>query len=203
MPKQYLKEILQKASLKDLHDFVEIKETIDKLEARKAAIERELIEINDALGKIFEKLPDLGIELPPKKRRGRRTRAEAMGVQEPPKRPKQPPLAELVKTLLRENGEPMPVDEIVDVLLNEKRYRTKSTNFISNLRVLLYHNKKGYFRRVSPGVFDLVAEEEADGETVVDDEPAPRPILRKASRSEEEEPEASDGQEEDSGTSAQ
>ena len=202
MPKQYLKEILQKVSLKDLHDFVEIKETIDKLEHRKAALERELREINDDLGKIFEKLPNLGIELPPKKRRGRRTRAEAMDRQEPPKRPKQTPLAELVKTVIQENGEPMAVDEIVHVLLNERRYRTKSTNFISNLRVLLYHNKKGYFRRVSPGVFDLVVAEEAEEETVGDNEPAPRPILRKASRDGEEETlEASEEQEEESATS--
>jgi len=59
----------------------------------------------------------------------------------------QPSISALVQEVLAEAKGPVSVKEIGETLLNEKGYKTKSKNFSNQLRVLLYQNKKGTFKK--------------------------------------------------------
>ena len=44
-------------------------------------------------------------------------------------------------------------DQSLEVLLKEKGYKTKAKNFKSQVRILLYKNEKGLFKKTGPGKF--------------------------------------------------
>ena len=63
----------------------------------------------------------------------------------------------MIAEILKEKKKPLGVNDICDALLKEKKYKTKAKNFKANVRILLYKNEKGLFRKSGPGRFRLAA----------------------------------------------
>jgi ABC-type branched-subunit amino acid transport system ATPase component len=62
-----------------------------------------------------------------------------------------------IAEILREKKRPLGVNDICDALLQEKKYKTKAKNFKANVRILLYKNEKGLFKKAGPGRFRAAA----------------------------------------------
>ena len=67
----------------------------------------------------------------------------------------QPSISSLIVDILKEKKKPLSVNEICDILLKEKKYKTKSKKFGNQIRVMLYRNDKGLFKKAGPGTFKL------------------------------------------------
>ena len=130
---------------------------VDKIFLESERIRREL-------ETIFDQLPELDFELVPARRAGKATPAG-----EPkPGRARSGLKAELVVEVIKEAGKPMGVDELAGALVANKGIPDTGKNLRSNLRVMLYQNRKGLFAKVDKGVFGLAQGSEEGGE-----EPAP------------------------------
>jgi hypothetical protein len=77
----------------------------------------------------------------------------------------QPSLSALIVEILKEKKRPLGINEISDALLKEKGYRTRAKDFKAQVRVTVYRNDKGWFKKVKAGLFapsaDLQPTEEA------------------------------------------
>jgi hypothetical protein len=60
-----------------------------------------------------------------------------------------------IATLLREKKRPMHYRDIAKLLVKEKRYRTRSRNFLSTVAITILRDKR--LKRVEPGVYALRA----------------------------------------------
>jgi len=144
MARTDLSALFESASVQELKSLIVARENYDRLLKKKIALEKDLAIINREINNL---LVPLG--------KSTRTRAPAAGKSTPRKRIAQPSIQSLIIDTLREKHRPLSVNEIADALLQEKKYRTKSGNFKNQLRVLLYRNQKGLFRKTDAGTFTL------------------------------------------------
>ena len=154
MKKTNLANLLETVSLQDLQKMVLTKGKLDSLEKKKTDLEKSLAAVNKQIDSLQGSLGKTGARGPgrpkgkPTKKKVKRTR----------KRIAQPSLSSVIVEILKEKKKPLKVNEIHDAVLKEKGYKTKAKNFKANLRIMLYTNKKGLFKKVKPGLFGLAAE---------------------------------------------
>ena len=154
MKKKELATLLESVSVEDLKSLVSQKEKFTPLEKKRKELEKQLASVNreirslqDSLGKIAGRGPGRP-KGTTKKKMVRKTR----------KRIRQPSLSSLIVEILKEKKRSLGVNELCDVLLTQKGYKTRAKNFKSQVRILLYKNEKGLFRKTGPGKFALAAE---------------------------------------------
>ena len=135
----------------DLKGLIALKGKIEELEKKKKGLEKGLADVTrqmDALEKAVERVVGKGkpIRVPSKRKEGGGRRG---------KRIRQPSLASLVVEVLQEAKKPMRVADICTAVLEGKQYRTRARDFKSQLRIILYKNEKGLFKKTAPGKFAL------------------------------------------------
>ena len=136
MKNQDLVKMMKSVSAKELKDLLSAKNKLDALEKRRKALEKDLV----AVDKEMESL----LGGPAAKKRTPRK-----------KKPAQKPISALIVDILKAKKKPVSVNEICDILLKEKGYKTTSKKFSNQIRVLLYSNDKGLFKKAGPGAFKL------------------------------------------------
>ncbi len=158
MAKSNLITLLESTSLQQLKFLLTAKEKLDKLQGKKASLEKDLASVDKQIASLQTSLGKTA----PVKRRGRkpgRKPSKIVRAKRKParrgKKPAQPSIQSLIVEILQEKKKPLSVNEISDALLKEKGYKTKSSNFKNQLRVLLYRNQKGLFKKVGAGQFGL------------------------------------------------
>jgi Ser/Thr protein kinase RdoA (MazF antagonist) len=62
-------------------------------------------------------------------------------------------VADAIVKLLRQRKRPLHYRKIAETLVREKRYRTKSRNFLSTVAITIMRDKR--IKRVEPGVYTL------------------------------------------------
>ncbi len=147
MKKQELMTLLQSVSMNDLKRAVAMKGKLEKLEAKKKALEKTLASVTKEIVKlesVFRARAGAGPTGSAKKTTKRRR-----------KRVSHPPLATLIAEILGERKVPLAVNEICRILLDEKGYKSRAKDFKGQVRVMLYRNQKGAFKKVGPGTFTL------------------------------------------------
>jgi len=140
-----LSDLLESMSLQELKSLIAARENYDRLQKKKTALEKELDAVNRNIDHLLAPLQRIV-----------RVRPPSSGV--PRRRTAQLSIEKLIIEMIRENQRPMTVNEIAHTLLNEKQYRTTSGNFKNQLRVLLYRNRKGLFKKTDAGTFDLAGD---------------------------------------------
>jgi hypothetical protein len=154
MSKSDLLKMLESTSLSDLKSMILAKEKLDKLLNQKSALEEDLSKVDKEIESIT-----LSIGKP-----GSRTRVAKKTLATRKKRARagnkslQPSIQSLVVEILQEKKKSLSVNEIADSLLNEKKYKTASANFKNQLRVVLYRNQKGLFKKLGSGQFALAGQ---------------------------------------------
>ena len=155
MKKQELITLLRSVTAQDLRKAVVLKEKMDKLEAKREALQRELGGVMDALAAIRGQVEQrAGGAAAGRPRAATRTRRGA-----------RPSLSALIVEILQEKKRGLKINEICDALLEEKHYKTRAKNFKGQIRVLLYRNEKGLFKKAGPGLFELSGKAQAAPET--------------------------------------
>jgi hypothetical protein len=167
MAKKELLTLLQSASVKDLKELLALKKELDELEKKQKAllkqftsVSKDLGSIQTTFGKSKRKKPASRVKKATKKaarkpaKKKTKKRAKKRGMK---KRVVQPSLSSLIVEILKEKKRPLGVNDICDALLKEKKYKTKAKNFKANVRILLYKNEKGLFKKAGPGRFRLAA----------------------------------------------
>lgn len=81
----------------------------------------------------------------------------------------QTPLADVIVQVMQKNKGPVSINDLADAIIKGKLFVSKSKNFKNNLRVVLYKNEKGLFKKVSKGKFELAGEKK-------------KPVERKAAK---------------------
>jgi len=154
MAKKELLTLLQSASVKDLKELLVLKKELDALEKKEKAllkqftsVSKDIGSIQTAFGKPSRRTPAAGVKKTTRK--GARKSVKKKTVQ--------PSLSSLIAEILKEKKKPLGVNDICDALLKEKKYKTKAKNFKANVRILLYKNDKGLFKKAGPGKFKLAA----------------------------------------------
>lgn len=150
MVKKELLTLLRSASVEDLKELLALKKDLDALEKKQNELLAQVTSVSQDLGSIqaaFGRPGPRGAAGRGRRKSGRAARRGAV----------QPSLNSLIEEVLREKKKPLGVNEICDALLQEKNYRTKAKNFKSNVRILLYKNELGAFRKTAPGRFQLAA----------------------------------------------
>jgi HB1, ASXL, restriction endonuclease HTH domain len=140
--------LLENVSAKELQSLIAAKKKLDTLQGRKKALEKEHASVSrqiDSLTRTSAKRPTARVKKAPKKSVKRPRR----------KRILQPSLSTVIVQVLEEKKRPMKINDIHDTLLKEKDYKTEAKNFKANVRILLYKNEKGFFKKVGPGRFAL------------------------------------------------
>jgi len=153
MKKTDLTKMLDSVSLQDLQSLIAAKGKLDKLLEKKASIEKELASVDkqiESMKRSFEKTS-------PRKAPARTASAASRKKKARRKKASQPSIQSLIVGILQEKKKPLSVNEISEILLQEKKYKTKSANFKNQLRVLLYRNQKGLFRKTGAGRFNLAS----------------------------------------------
>ena len=153
MAKKELLTLLQSASVKDLKDLLELKKELDALEKKEKvllkqfkSVSKDIGLIQSAFGKPSRRKPAARV----KKTTGKGARKSSKR-----KKAAQPPISSLIAEILKEKKKPLGVNDICDALLEEKKYKTKAKNFKANVRILLYKNEKGLYKKAGPGKFRL------------------------------------------------
>ena len=147
MAKKELHLLLQSASVKDLKELLALKKDLVALEKKEKALLKQFTAVSKDIGSIQTAFEKAGR----KKGVGRAGRATRKGAKR--KKAVQPPLTTLIAEILKEKKKPLGVNDICDALLTEKKYKTKAKNFKANVRILLYKNEKGLFKKAGPGRF--------------------------------------------------
>ena len=159
MAKQILRRLIEKGTIEHLEALLEVKTKIHSLQGRRTELAKELDEIDRELDQIYEKLPDLGFELVVQRRKD--TSASEGDKKDGRKRTGLK--AELVVEVMQEAGEPMSVEELAGALISKKDIPDTGKKLRSNLRVMLYQNRKGLFAKAGKGVFTLGETPEGGG----------------------------------------
>ena len=144
-----LTRLLQSVSTHDLNKLITAKKKLDTLNAKRAALEKELASTNKQIDSLQRSLSKLG-PTPTVPKKGKKKPAKRKSR----RRIKQPSLSSVVTEVLKPKKKPMSVNEIHDAVLS-KGYKTRAKAFKSQLRILLYKNEKKLFRKVGPGKFKL------------------------------------------------
>jgi hypothetical protein len=142
MAKKELLTLLQSASVKDLKELLVLKKELDALEKKEKELLKQFKSVSRDIGSIQSAFG----------KPSRRTPADRIK-----KKAVQPSLSSLIAEILKEKKKPLGVNDICDALLKEKKYKTKAKNFKANVRILLYKNEKGLFKKAGPGRFRLGA----------------------------------------------
>ena len=151
MAKKELLTLLQSASVRDLKELLALKKELDALEKKEKALLKQFASVSKDIGSIQTAF---GKPSGSKKPAARVKKTTGKGARKPAKKkPVQPPLSSLIAEILKEEKKPLGVNDICDALLKEKKYKTKAKNFKANVRILLYKNEKGLFRKSGPGKF--------------------------------------------------
>ena len=144
MKKGELVALLESVTVEELKNAIPLKEKIERLEKKRKGLEKEL-------ASVVRQIESLGlsrVEKPPA--RGRR---KGKG-----RRISQPSLSSLVVEILKEKKKPLNINQICDALLKEKNYQTRAKDFKAQVRVMMYRNDKGLFKKAGPGLFSLAAD---------------------------------------------
>jgi IS30 family transposase len=160
MAKKELIALLRSASAKDLKELLALKKELDDLEKKQAELLKQFNVISKDIGTIQSTFKRGGGKRPgsrAKAKAGKGARKSAKKKRVKRKRVPQPSLSSLIAEILKEKKKPMGVNDICDALLKEKKYKTKAKNFKANVRILLYKNEKGLFKKAGPGRFRLAA----------------------------------------------
>jgi hypothetical protein len=160
MASKELVALLRSASAKDLKELLALKKELDDLEKKQAELLRQFTAVSKDIGSIqstFKKGAGKRSPVRAKTKAGKGARKPAKKKRAKRKRVAQPSLASLIAEILREKKKPLGVNDICDALLKEKKYKTKAKNFKGNVRILLYKNEKGLFKKAGPGRFRLAA----------------------------------------------
>jgi hypothetical protein len=159
MSKSDLLKLLESTPLEDLKSLVVKKEKLEILLKERSDIKNDLASVSREIASIQGVPQASGQE---KRSNLNRAFAQVKGKPAPAARKNarrkkldQPSMQSLILDILAEKNKPLSVNEIGDILLAEKKYRTRSSNFKNQLRVLLYRNKKGLFRKTGAGEFGL------------------------------------------------
>jgi seryl-tRNA synthetase len=154
MAKKELLTLLQSASVKDLKELLVLKKELDALEKKEKALLKQFASVSKDIGSIqtaFGKPRRRKPAAPVKKTTGKGARKSGK------EKAVQQPLSSLIAEILKEKKKPLGVNDICDALLKEKKYKTKAKNFKANVRILLYKNEKGLYKKAGPGKFRLAA----------------------------------------------
>ncbi len=151
MRRPNLLRLLDSLSTEDLKHMITAKTKLADLEQQKVALDNKLASIS-------KKIASLQSILASKRGAGRLRGRISLRARR--KRIVQPSVSSLVVEILKEKKKPLKVNEISNAFLNEKGYKTQAKNFKGQLRILLYKNDKGLFKKVGPGVFALAGEKE-------------------------------------------
>lgn len=141
--------LLRSATAKDLKELLALKKELDDLEKKQEELLKQFTLVSKDIGSIQTRFGKPG------RKKAARKRAEKKPARR--KRAVQPSLSSLIADILKEKNKPLGVNDICDALLREKKYKTKAKDFKSNVRILLYKNEKGLFRKAGPGRFRLAA----------------------------------------------
>lgn len=167
MKNKKLLMVLESVSLEELNSLVPLKNKLDGLEKKKKDLQKKLDAVakqidslqgsvgKDATGKqpgSRKKVVKKKVKKAPKAKRKAATKVVKKRAK---KRGVQPPLSTLIVEILKEKKRPVSVNDICEILLKEKKYKTKSKRFGNQIRVLLYRNDKGLFKKAGPGRFRL------------------------------------------------
>ena len=155
MAKKELLALLQSASVKDLKELLVLKKELDALEKKEKALLKQFTSVSKDIGSIQTAFGKPSRRKKPAARVKKTTRKGTR--KSAKKKAVQPPLSSLIVEILKEKKKPLGVNDICDALLKEKKYKTKAKNFKANVRILLYKNDKGLFKKAGPGRFRLAA----------------------------------------------
>ena len=168
MAKKELLTLLRSASAKDLKELLALKKDLDELEKKQQQLMKQFTSVSKDIGSIQttfrkskKKKPAARVKKATKKAARRptkkKTRKKRTKKRATKKRIVQPSLSSLIVEILKEKRRPLGVNDICEALLKEKKYKTKAKNFKANVRILLYKNEKGLFKKAGPGRFRLAA----------------------------------------------
>jgi hypothetical protein len=148
MKKQDLITLLDSISVEDLKNAIPMKQKLEGLEKRKRSLEKEL-------ASVVRQMESLGMPMA----LGAPVRARSTGARRGKRRRiAQPSLASLIVEILKEKKKPLKINDICDALLLEKNYKTQAKDFKAQIRVMIYRNDKGLFKKAGPGLFKLAAD---------------------------------------------
>ena len=153
MKKAELVALLESVTVDELKSAIPVKEKMEKLEKRREALEKQL-------ASVVREIESLGI---PKVTRGPARGTKKGSAKPRRKRIAQPSLSSLVVEILKEKKKALTINDICDALLREKRYQTRAKDFKAQVRVMMYRNDKGLFKKASPGLFQLASGPQAAG----------------------------------------
>ena len=155
MAKKELLTLLQSASVKDLKELLALKKELDALEKKEKELLKQFTSVSKDIGSIQTAFGKPSRRKKPAARVKKTTRKGTR--KSAKKKAVQPPLSSLIVEILKEKKKPLGVNDICDALLKEKKYKTKAKNFKANVRILLYKNEKGLFKKSGPGRFRSAA----------------------------------------------
>ena len=145
MKKAELVALLENVTVDELKSAIPVKEKMEKLEKQRKNLEKQL-------ASVVRQIESLGIP----KAAGLPTRAKKKGAARGRRRRiAQPSLSSLVVEILKEKKKSLTINDICDALLQEKNYQTRAKDFKAQVRVMMYRNDKGLFKKASPGLFKL------------------------------------------------
>jgi hypothetical protein len=156
MKKRKVAGLLKGLSTKELQELIGTNNELDILQGKKKALEKQLASVIKQINSLESSVIKIG-----KKKQAVRVRKEGKKVARQSvrktgrKRIVQPSVSSLIVEILKANKQPMKINDIHDALLREKKYKTQAKNFKANVRILLYKNDKGLFKKVGPGKFGL------------------------------------------------
>ncbi len=156
MKKGELVALLESVTVEELKNAIPLKEKFERLEKKRKTLERELASVVrqiESLGLSGAERPAAGGGTQKTRKKGRRI--------------SQPSLVSLLVEILRERKKPLKINEICDALLKEKNYRTRAKDFKAQVRVMMYRNDKGLFKKAGPGLFTLAADVRPERKTAV------------------------------------
>ena len=163
MAKKELLTLLRSASVKDLKELLALKKDLDELERKQQQLLKQFTSVSKDIGSIqttfgkSKKKPAARAKKPTKKAARKPAKKKTAKKRTKKKRVVQPSLSSLIVEILKEKKRPLGVNDICDALLKEKKYKTRAKNFKANVRILLYKNEKGLFKKAGPGRFRLAA----------------------------------------------
>jgi len=155
MAKKELLILLRSASVKDLKELLALKKELVVLEKKEKALLKQFTSVSRDIGSIQTGFGKPSRSKKPATRVKKTTRKGTR--KSAKKKAVQPSLSSLIAEILKEKKKPLGVNDICDALLKEKKYKTKAKNFKANVRILLYKNEKGLFKKAGPGKFKLAA----------------------------------------------
>lgn len=169
MKNKELAKVLESVSVEELKALIPLKQKLDALEGKKKALQKDLVAIVKQIDTLQSSLGQGAAKkgpAPKKKAVRKKARTKAKGKakkkaakktvkKKARKKTAQPSIAALIVEILKEKKRPVSVNEICDILIKEKKYKTQSKRFGNQIRVLLYRNEKGLFKKAGPGRFKL------------------------------------------------